>query len=458
MVLFRKKDTIMLEKKKQRKLSNAQIIALGFFLMIFVGSVLLSLPVATKSGQGMAYIDALFTATSASCVTGLVVADTFTNWSLFGQLIILTLIQVGGLGFIMIGVYVALLFKRRLGLRTREAIQESANTLEIAGVIRLNRKIIQLTLSFELLGGALLACFYAPRLGTLKGLYYGIFHAISAFCNAGFDLNGYVEPYSSFAAMEGNGLVILTLVGLITLGGIGYIVWDDLIRHKWHFSRYMLHTKVVLSTSAILVIVGTLAFWWLERQTTLANMTPWEQFLGALFSAVTPRTAGFNSVDTAALSDGGKILTMLFMFIGGSPGSTAGGIKTTTIAVLFLEAFAIIRSTHGTNVFGRRLHQDIIRKASVIFMINLTLALGAAILILGTQPTLAMSDVLFEVFSAIGTAGMSTGVTRSLTGFSKLIICFLMYCGRVGSLSFALVLAGKKEPPIQYPAGNMIVG
>lgn len=453
----------MLEKRKtsivkKLKESYTRMIAIGFLLLILAGTFLLSLPMATRSGERMSFVDALFTATSASCVTGLIVADTYTNWSLFGQLVIICLIQIGGLGFITIGIYIAVLLKKKIGLWEREAIHESVNTIQSAGAVRLTKKIIQGTLLIELIGALLLSIRFVPKLGLAKGMYYGVFHSISAFCNAGFDLMGRWEPYSSLCLFEGDILINTVIMSLITIGGIGFIVWDDVSRNKWHIKKYLLHTKMVLFVSAILTFGGAFLFYCFERNHLFAGMNGKETILGALFCSVTPRTAGFNTVDIAGLTDCSKLLTVILMFIGGSPGSTAGGAKTTTVVVMLLSAVAMIRSTHGTNIFGRRLEEETIKKASTVFMINLTLALTAVMVLLAIQP-LNFMDVLLEVFSAIGTVGMSTGVTRELNIWSKLIIILLMYCGRLGSLSFVLIFAKRKAVPhIQCPQEKLLVG
>ncbi len=438
--------------------SYVRLIAVGFALLILLGTILLSLPIATKSGQGMGFIDALFTATSATCVTGLIVADTYTNWTLFGQIVIISLIQIGGLGFITIGVYIAVLLKKKIGLWEREAIHESVSTMQSAGSVKMTKKIIQGTFLMEGIAAVLIACKFIPILGWAEGIYYGIFHAISGFCNAGFDLMGRWEPYSSLCLFQGDILLNVVIMSLIIIGGLGFIVWDDLLRNKWHWKKYMLHTKMVLSITAILIFGSAVLFYLFERNNVFAGLSVKDTILCSLFAAVTPRTAGFNTVDLAAMTDGSKLLSSILMFIGGSPGSTAGGAKTTTVAVMLLSAISMIRSSHGVNVFGRRLEPEAVHKASTVFFINLSLALVAILMILAIQP-LDFMDVCMEVFSAIGTVGMSTGVTRELNSISKLIIILLMYCGRLGSLSFVLVFAQKKKvPPILNPQEKMLVG
>ena len=416
------------------------------------------LPFASRDGQSEPFLNCLFTATSASCVTGLVVADTWSQWSLFGQLVILTMIQIGGLGFITVGVFISIVLRRKIGLKERGLMMESVNTLQIGGVVRLAKKIIIGTCIFEGTGAVLLAIRFIPQFGFLRGLFYGIFHSISAFCNAGFDLMGGQTPYSSFVAYYDDWLVNLVIMSLIIIGGIGFIVWDDLSRNKLHFRKYMLQTKIVLVTTAILVFGGGLLFYLLERNHLLVGMNTSGKILTSLFSSVTARTAGFNTTDTAALTDGSKLLTIILMFIGGSPGSTAGGIKTTTLVVLLLCVHSNIKQTYGINIFGRRLENDAVKRAGTILTINLLLAVTASLAIMAIQP-LGFSDILFETFSAIGTVGMTTGITRALHPVSRCIIIPLMYCGRIGSLSFALAFVqSKRKPHVQQPAEAINIG
>lgn len=442
----------------RRHVSQTQFIAYGFFCIIITGTLLLMLPFASRDGQSEPFLNCLFTATSASCVTGLVVADTWSQWSLFGQLVILTMIQIGGLGFITVGVFISIVLRRKIGLKERGLMMESVNTLQIGGVVRLAKKIIIGTCIFEGTGAVLLAIRFIPQFGFFRGLFYGIFHSISAFCNAGFDLMGGQTPYSSFVAYYDDWLVNLVIMSLIIIGGIGFIVWDDLSRNKLHFRKYMLQTKIVLVTTAILVFGGGLLFYLLERNHLLVGMNTSGKILTSLFSSVTARTAGFNTTDTAALTDGSKLLTIILMFIGGSPGSTAGGIKTTTLVVLLLCVHSNIKQTYGINIFGRRLENDAVKRAGTILTINLLLAVTASLAIMAIQP-LGFSDILFETFSAIGTVGMTTGITRALHPVSRCIIILLMYCGRIGSLSFALAFVqSKRKPHVQQPAEAINIG
>jgi len=439
-------------------LTQTQFIAYGFLGMILMGSLLLMLPISSRTREASSFLNCLFTATSASCVTGLVAYDTWSHWSLFGQLVVLTMIQIGGLGFVTIGVFLSIVLRRKIGLKERGLMQESVNTLEIGGVVRLAQKIIIGTAIFEGTGAVLLAIRFIPQFGLARGIYYGIFHSVSAFCNAGFDLMGCQGPYSSLVNYYNDWLVNLTVMSLIVIGGIGFIVWEDLNRHGLHFRRYMLHTKIVLLTTFALLFGSAWLFYRFEENNLLTGMDTSGKILTSLFSAVTARTAGFNTVDTGALTDASKMLTVILMFIGGSPGSTAGGVKTTTIIVMYLHLWSSIQRTYGVNAFGRRLEDDVLKRASAIFMINLTLALGAALFIMATQQFPVM-DVLFESFSAIGTAGMTTGITRDLNSWSRLVIVFLMYCGRVGSLSFALSFTQRKKVArIQQPVGQITIG
>lgn len=441
-----------------KKLTYTQMIVLGYFLIIFVGTCLLMLPAASKDGQVTPVIDALFTATSASCVTGLIIADTFQKWTMFGQIIIISLIQIGGLGFMTIGVFFAVILRRKIGLWMRGTLQESVNIMHIGGIVRLAKKIICGTLIFEGVGAVILAIRFHEEFGWARGIYYGIFHAISAFCNAGFDLMGEKSPYASLMDYSGDITVNLVVMSLIVIGGIGFFVWNDISIHKWHISKYSLHTKIVLTVTAVLIFGGAAFLYLFERNNTLVGRGMTEQILCSLFGSVTARTAGFNTVETGALTDSSKILTTILMFVGGSPGSTAGGIKTTTFAVLLIYVRANLKNNLHCSVFNRRLDENSIRKASTVLCTNLGLVIIAVLAIVTIQQ-LPVVDVVLEVTSAMGTVGMSTGLTRELTDVSKLILIFLMYCGRVGGLTFALSLRGHKtELPVKEPVEYITIG
>ncbi len=445
--------------KLKRKFSQTRIIALGFISIIALGTILLMLPVASANGESADFVTALFTAVSSSCVTGLVVADTATNWSLFGHIVIICLIQVGGLGFMTIATLFSMLLKKKMGLRAREIMVESINTEHIGGIANLTKKIIAGTAIFEGTGALLLATRFIPRFGWGKGIWYAVFHSVSAFCNAGFDLMGINEPYSSFVDFSEDWVVILTLSALIVIGGIGFLVWDDISIKKFKVKRYQLHTKIVLTVTAILLVVPAILFFIFESDFTNEGLSFGHSLLNSIFDSVTARTAGFNSTDTASLAPASKILTVFLMFIGGSPGSTAGGMKTTTLAVIAMSTFNGITHRQSKGIFGRRLEKDAIHKASSVVFTNMSLAIFGIIAILALQPSLDIGDVIFECASAIGTVGMTTGITRDLATASRLIIAFLMFCGRVGSVSFALALMEKKAaPPVKNPREKITIG
>ena len=440
------------------KLSHTQIIAFGFLILIGLGTLLLSLPFATADGERAPLLTTLFTAVSASCVTGLVLQDTATYWSWFGRVVIILLIQIGGLGVMTISTMFFLLLRRQVGLRQREVLTESINTSAVGDIMRLFRLILIGTAVIELAGALLLSIRFIPRFGFWRGVTYSLFHSVSAFCNAGFDFMGVLEPYSSFTAFSGDWLVNLTLIALIVIGGLGFIVWDDLLKNGLHIRRYRFQTRLVLVTSAVLLLGGTLLIWLMERNATAAGLPAGEQFLTSLFGSVTARTAGFNTVDTGAMSDGGKFVTILLMFVGGSPGSTAGGVKTTTVAVILVMAASAATNRASPVVLGRRIPDGVLHKAVSVVVINLGFALLGTLVLCGGQG-LPLTDVLFEYFSAIGTVGMTTGITRDLSTVSALTIAVLMFAGRVGSVSFAMAFVERRaRPAVTYPTEDLTIG
>lgn len=444
--------------KKSKNLSGTQLLAIGFFLLIMCGALLLMLPISSRDGTWTPFMTALFTATSASCVTGLILVDTYTHWSTFGQIIIISLIQIGGLGFITIGTAVALLLRRKIGLKERGWIKESFNVLDIGGVVRLIRLVLKGTLLFEGVGAIILSLRFYPKMGLGQAIYYGIFHSISAFCNAGFDLMGRYEPYSSFTSYYDDPFVNFTICALILIGGLGFIVWSDIREHKWHFRKYALQTKMVLSASAVLVFGGALLFYMIEGDKLFADMDMTGKICSSFFCAVTPRTAGFNTTDTGALSEGGKLLSIILMFIGGGSGSTAGGVKMATVFVLLLHLRSTLLRTTGTNIFGRRIEDSTVTKASALLCTYLFCSLAATLAICSMQ-NFAIGDTLFEVISAICTVGMTTGITRDMNLVSQIILVFLMYIGRLGSLSFALSFTDHKKPThIMQPVERISIG
>ena len=440
------------------RLTHTQWIAVGFLIIILCGTFLLMLPVSDRRMQGTDFLSALFTATSATCAAGLVVVDTYQHFSLFGQIVILLMIQVGGLGFVTIGVRVLLMMGKKIGLADRGLLKDSVNALALGGIVRLTKLIIKGTLLIEGIGALLLSIRFIPEFGFWEGIYYSIFHAVSAFCNAGFDLMGRFEAYSSLVRYTNDWLVNLTVISLILIGGLGFLVWNDLIKNRLAFRKYSLHTKMVLTALVVLVVVPSLLFWGLERSGVLGTLSPSGQFWGALFAAVTPRTAGFNTTDVAGMGDAGKILTLVLMLIGGNPGSTAGGVKTTTVMVLLCYIVSMIQHRDGVNVYGRRLEDGMIEKAAVVFTLTLTLAVTASFCICAVD-RLPMSDVLLETFSAVNTVGMSTGITRQTGVFSRMVLILLMYCGRIGSLSFALAFTDKRrKSSVRQPMERINIG
>lgn len=443
----------------RRHLSQGQFIAIGFILMILIGAILLDTPMASRSGQSIGFLSALFTATSASCVTGLVVADTATQWTLFGQIVVLILIQIGGLGFISIGVFFSIILRRKIGLRERGLMMESANALQLGGIVKFARRIVAGTAVVEGVGALLLMIRFIPEFGILKGIWYGIFHSVSAFCNGGFDLMGAkYGKYSSLVAYYDDPLVNIVIMSLIVIGGIGFVVWGDLLKNRWHFKKYLLHTKIVLLMSTILIFGGALLFYWAERNGVLKGMSVSGQILSSLFASVTARTAGFNTVDTAAMSGASKLLTTALMFIGGSPGSTAGGIKTTTLFVLLMGVKKNVTGAYGIQAFGKRLEDDALATASIIATLNMGITIITIFIVMGMQP-FAMQDVVFEAFSASGTVGITAGITRDLNTVSRILMIMLMYLGRVGSLSFALAfMESKKRPKVMLPKESISIG
>jgi len=445
-------------KLRKYKLSHVQIIALGFILMILAGTLLLMLPISSQDGRAAPFREAFFTATSASCVTGLVLRDTATAWTPFGQVVILLMIQLGGLGFMTIATMFYLVLRKRMGLRQRELMVESINTTQIGGIMKLTKKILIGTGCFELIGALLLAIRFIPMHGLGKGLWYSVFHSISAFCNAGFDLMGYIDPFCSLVPFWDDLLVNFTLIALITLGGLGFLVWDDLWTNRLSWKRYRLHTKLVLVTSAILTFGGALLIFLLEKNATGEGLSAGNRLLTALFASVSARTAGFNTVDLAAQTDATKLVTILLMLVGGSPGSTAGGVKTVSVAAIVLFAVASFRGQSAPTAFGRSIPESARKKAYNVLFFNFGLAILAAILLCGTQG-FDLADVLMETVSAISTVGSSTGITRELSGFCTYVIVALMYLGRVGSVSFAVALLEKRaQPPVRYPEETIIVG
>lgn len=449
----------MKKSRLRRHITPAQVIALGFLLIILLGAGLLSLPFAARDGVRTPYLDALFTATSATCVTGLVVYDTWTHWSWFGQLIILILIQTGGLGFVTIAILFNLLRGKKIGLGQRFLMRESIGLPHMSGVLRSTRFLLFWTAAFEGAGAVLLSLRFIPRFGFWRGLWFGVFHSVSAFCNAGFDLMGIRESYSSMTAYVGDPLVNLVLALLILVGGLGFVVWIDLYKRGRRWRRYRLQTKMVLTTTAVLVLIPFLLFYFFELgRPAWAGLSAGERFWGALFHAVTPRTAGFNTLDYSNFSEEGLLLTIVLMLIGGAPGSTAGGLKVTTAATVFLAIRSALRRRLDVEAFGRRINSEVLNRSLLLITVYSGLCLlgGTAISVLDNAPLMAS---LFESASAVGTVGLSLGLTPGLSPLSHLLLIFLMYLGRVGGLTLLYALADPiLNSPVRLPEEDVAIG
>lgn len=436
-----------------------KILAAGFAAIILLGAGLLSLPAANRSGESIPFLNALFTSGSATCVTGLVMYDTWSQFTLFGQMVIMLLIQIGGLGFMTIAILFSMALGRKIGLRERYLLAEAVNSLQIGGVVRLVKHILIGTFACEGMGALLLSVRFVPQMGLWQGLWYGVFHSVSAFCNAGFDLMGCYAPFASLTPFYNDPLVSLTIAFLLIAGGVGFVVWDDVFTHGFRIRRYKLHSRVVLVTTLALILLGTGLFLLFEYNATFAGMPFGEKLLCAFFQAITPRTAGFNTVDTAALSEGGRLLTMALMFIGAGPGSTAGGIKVSTLFVMLAALFSYMRGRDTINTRSHRLEPELVLRAYC------SVALYAVLVIIGcflltASSHLAAEEAAFEAISAMGTVGLSTGVTRSLSALSRVGVILLMYAGRVGSLTVFLAVAESRRGggKVKNPVGKIIIG
>lgn len=445
---------------KNERVTPARVIVLGFLLLILTGTLLLMLPFATRGPGGASFFDALFTATSATCVTGLVVRDTASYWTGFGQAVILLLIQMGGMGVVTMGVAVAMFTGKRIGLRQRYLMQESIAAPQMGGIVRMTGFILKATAVMEGLGALVLAVRFIPRVGFWRGVWYGVFHSVSAFCNAGFDLMGTTDgPFSSLTFYVGDAAVSITVVLLIALGGIGFFTWEDVCRNKTNVHAYRLQTKVVLATTAALIVLPALGLFAFEfSRPEWSGLTLGEKVLASLFQSVTPRTAGFNTVDLPSLGGAAQMLLIALMLIGGSPSSTAGGFKTTTLAAFMLSIRAVLTGKESIQCFGRRLPPDTLRSAAAIFTLYITLFLtGGAVISLSDG--VPLSAALFETASAVGTVGLSLGITPHLGLLSRAVLVSLMYFGRVGGLTLIYALAsGHAAAPAQMPQEKIAIG
>lgn len=431
-----------------------RVIILGFFVTILIGSILLMLPLSSKAGVRTPFLDAFFTSTSAVCVTGLVIHDTATYWSQFGQFIIILLIQIGGLGVVTVAGAIAILSGRKIGLAQRSTMQEAITAPNVGGIVRLTWFILKVALIVELVGAMGLFPIFSKEFGLLQGAWYALFHSISAFCNAGFDLMGIKAPFSSLTDYAANPVVSIVIMLLIITGGIGFLTWEDMRTNRLHFHRYRMQSKVILTVTAALILIPAVYFFFFE----FAQAPMAERILLSFFQSVTPRTAGFNTADLTAMSETGQSVLTILMLIGGSPGSTAGGMKTTTLAVLLAGSVAVFHRRENAHFFHRRISNETVLQAATILMMYLTLFLTAGFVISRIED-LPVLTCLFESASAIGTVGLSLGITPELSPISHIILAALMFLGRVGGLT--LIFAALSNTPAmnaKLPQERITVG
>ena len=446
----RKQNTI----HKKKRLSAFQIIILGFAAVILAGALLLMLPFAGADGEAASFSDAVFTSTSAVCVTGLIVHDTAAYWSGFGQAVILILIQIGGMGVITAALSLIVLSGKKINLMHRSTMQEAVAVPNVGGIVRLTIFIIKVIFAVEAAGALIMAPVFCREFGLGRGIWMAVFHSISAFCNAGFDLMGTKHEFSSLTGYTGRVVVNITVMLLIVTGGIGFATWDDIRANKFKLYKYRMQSKVILCTSAILILLPAVYFFFAE----LAGMNPADRVLGSFFQSVTTRTAGFNTVDLTALSGTGQLIMIILMLIGGSPGSTAGGMKTTSVAVLFSAALSVFRRETYARFFGRRIPDQALRNAVALLLMYMVFFLTAAMAISRIEDIPVMT-CLFETASAIGTVGLSLGITPTLCTASRIILMLLMFIGRVGGLTLIYAAVSRMQKNIaRLPQDKIMVG
>lgn len=444
----------------RKTLKPAQILVLSFGGVILAGTLLLMLPISSNSGEWTSFIDSFFTATSAVCVTGLVVLDTGTYWSLFGKTTILLLIQIGGLGFMTMTTAVAIVLGKKIGLRNRMIMQEALNQFSIAGIIKLTRYVVIATIMIEILGAIVLSFRFLPDFGWSTGVYYSIFHSVSAFCNAGFDLMGNFQSLTNYSK---DPLVSTVIMVLIVIGGLGFAVIADLTSGK-KIKKWSLHTKLVLTITTVLIVIGFVGVFIMEydNPSTLGTFSIGEKIVASLFHSIIPRTAGFNTLDVAGFSMPTRFLTIMLMFIGGSPGSTAGGIKTTTFGMMILSVLAVFRGRENINFAGRRISKDSINKALAVIFISSLFVMIMTFFLLSFEQSFSFELILFESISAFGTVGLSMGITPMLSVAGKIILSMMMFFGRLGPLTIVIAISRKassgKGDLLIYPEGKVIVG
>ncbi|MCM8711974.1 TrkH family potassium uptake protein [Clostridium sp. SYSU_GA19001] len=442
---------------KDLRFKPVQILVIGFAVVILMGAILLTLPIASNEDVRTPFVDALFTSTSAVCVTGLVTLDTGTYWSYFGKTVILILIQIGGLGFMSFATLISLLLGKKITLKERLVMQEAMNTCSLQGLVKLARYVLLFTFTIEGIGALILSIIFIPEHGLIKGIYFSIFHSVSAFCNAGFDLMGEFRSLTPYAE---NPIIILTIATLIVIGGLGFAVWYEIFNYR-KVKKITLHSKFVIVVTAILIVVGAILMFIFEynNPATINPMSVKGKILSSLFASITPRTAGFNSISTTDMTPAGRFLTIILMFIGGSPGSTAGGIKTATAGILIMTVISIIKGREETEVFERRISKETIYKSLAIAVIGITLVVTVSMILTITEAGTSLEYIIYEATSAFGTVGLTLGLTTKLSIIGKTIIIFTMYCGRVGPLTIALALSRKhSNNTIRYPEDKILVG
>ena len=441
--------------KSKIKLKGVQILALGFIGVILIGAILLSLPISSKSGEATNFLDAAFVATSAVCITGLTPVVTATHWSAFGHVVMMFLIEIGALGFIAFFTILSIIIGKKITLKDRLLVQESMNTFSIQGLVRMIKYIFGFALSIQFAGFLLLSTQFVPEYGLKIGLFNSLFHAVSAFGNAGFDLF-----VTSLVQYNSNAVVILVIAAEIIIAGIGFTVLTEIYESK-NLRKISVHAKLVIITTLILLLGGAILFFSFEynNPNTIGNMSLGDKILNSIFASVTPRTAGFFSVNLVDMTTASKFLTILLMFIGGSPGSTAGGIKTVTIAILVLTVVSVIRGREDTECFGRRFSKEVIYKAFTIFFLELSLLMIVPLILSITEQGVPYLDLLYETASALGTVGLTLDLTPNLTSIGKLLIMSMMYIGRVGPLTVILSLRkNDKNNSVKYPEGKILIG
>lgn len=443
-----------IKKKVLNQFSSARIILFGFIIMIFLGASILSLPVSSRSGDFTPFIDALFTATSASCVTGLIVYDTATHWSLSGKIIIIAMIQCGGLGVVtMITVFTQVAGKK-IGLRDRATLQSALSAPQIGGIVKLTSFIFKGTIIIEMIGALLMFPSFMKDFGVTKGIYYSIFHSISAFCNAGFDLMGDVSKFSSLTKYQSDVMINISIMLLILIGGLGFLIWKDMINYKFDMKRYSTQTKMVLVMSVVLVIFPSVLFFFTE----FSSLEIKTRILSSVFQAVTPRTAGFNTIDYTKFSDNGIAMTIILMLIGGGSGSTAGGIKMSTVFILVATMCSVLKQDKEVAVFKKRIEPDIIKNAVAVFVLDIVLFVAGSMIISGIEG-FSLKETMFECASAVATVGLTLGITPHLGTISKILLICMMYIGRVGGITLIFAAVNpKNNGNARYPKEQVAVG